>query len=273
MSTLRTERLLFILKLFIGLIVIAPVLLGLSMSFMSASEIASAPPHLLPHNPIASNYQQVVRSVPIFRFMLNSFIVCAIVICAQILTASLSAYAFSFFNFKGKRLLFLVVLSTMMIPADSIIISNYLTISQMRLNDTYAALVLPYLTSAMGIFLMRQYYLTIPKEIREASVLEGCGNVRFLFSIVMPISKPAMASLGVYVFIQTYNQFLWPLLVTNTENMRTVQIGMDMLKNAEVVNYGVVLSGAFVILVPITFVFIFGQKLLVSGMVTGSIKG
>ncbi|MFV0411971.1 MAG: carbohydrate ABC transporter permease [Oscillospiraceae bacterium] len=260
-------------KLLVGLLIISPVLLGLSLSFMSASELASIPPHFLPSMPTSNAYQKVLASVPIFRFMANSFLVCGVVIAGQVITCSMAAYSFSFFQFKGRKILFMVVLSTMMIPADAIIISNYLTISQWRLNDTYFALVLPYLTSAMGIFLMRQSFLTIPKEIKEASLLEGCSELRFLLRIAMPISIPSVAALGVYVFIQTYNQFLWPLLVTNTQNMRTVQIGMDMLKNAEATDYSVVLAGAVIILVPVIFVFIFGQRYLVKGMTAGGVKG
>lgn len=263
----------FIGKLLVGVLVISPILLGVSFSFMSPSELASIPPHLVPHEPVTYTYQKVLQSIPLFRFLGNSMIVCTIVIVGQILTCSLAAYAFSFFHFKGQRILFLAVLATMMIPVDSIIIANYLTISKLKLSDTYIALVAPYLTSAMGIFLMRQSFLTIPKELHEAATVDGCGHFRFWFSIVMPISKPAIASLGVYIFIQTYNQFLWPLLVTNTNNMRTVQIGMSILREAEAVDYGTVLAGAVMVLIPSVFVFIVGQKYLVKGMTAGSVKG
>jgi sn-glycerol 3-phosphate transport system permease protein len=235
--------------------------------------MASIPPHFIPQDPVTYTYRNATSTVPIFSFMINSFIVCAIVIVGQILTCSFSAYAFSFFTFRGSKVLFLVVLTTLMIPADAIIIANYLTISQFRLNDTYLGLVAPYLTSAMGIFLMRQFFLTIPKELHEAAILDGCKNLRFLFSIVMPISKPAIASLGVYIFIQVYNQFLWPLLVTNTNRMRTVQVGMSILKEAEAVDYGVVLAGSVLILIPAVFVFIIGQRYLVRGMTAGAVKG
>ncbi|MDR3343124.1 MAG: carbohydrate ABC transporter permease, partial [Treponema sp.] len=117
------------------------------------------------------------------------------------------------------------------------------------------------------------FFLTIPKELHEAATLDGCQDIRFLFSIVMPISKPAVASLGIYTFIQVYNQFLWPLLVTNTNRMRTVQVGMSILKEAEAVDYGVVLAGSVLILIPAVFVFIFGQKYLVRGMTAGAVKG
>jgi len=260
-------------KIVIGIIMVSPLLIGLSLSFMTASEMASIPPHFVPHNPVIYTYQHALTTVPIFYFMKNSVIVCAIVILGQVVTCSLAAYAFSFYKFRGQRLLFLVILTTMMIPGEAIIIANYLTISQFRLNDTYIALVAPYLTGAMGIFLLRQFFLTIPKELREAALIDGCRDMRFLFTVVMPISKPAIASLGIYVFIQVYNQFLWPLLVTNTNTMRTVQVGMSILKEAETVDYGAVLAGSVLILLPAVFVFLFGQRHLVQGMTAGAVKG
>jgi sn-glycerol 3-phosphate transport system permease protein len=260
-------------KIVIGLIIVSPLLMGLSLSFMSAPEMASIPPHFIPHEPVIYTYQNALKTVPIFSFMINSVIVCAIVIVGQVCTCSLAAYAFSFYRFKGMRLLFLLILTTMMIPADAIIIANYLTISQFRLNDTYVALTVPYVTGAMGIFLLRQFFLTIPKELREASLIDGCKDMRFLFLIVMPVSKPAIASLGIYVFIQIYNQFLWPLLVTNTNRMRTVQVGMSILKEAEAVDYGAVLAGSVLILIPAICVFLIGQKHLIQGMTAGAVKG
>lgn len=262
-----------LVNLLIGFLIVSPILLGLSFSFMSASEMASIPPNLLPSGLKILNYTKALKSVPIFQFMMNSFIVCAIVIFVQVITCSLSAYAFSFFDFPGRNLLFMVVLSTMMIPADATIIANYLTISQFKLQDTYTALVLPYLTSAMGIFLMRQYFMTVPKELKEAAILDGCGDMRFLTRILLPISKPVLASLVIYIFIQTYNQFLWPLLVTNRSERRTVQIGMSILKTAEAIDYGVVLAGAVLILIPSIFVFVIGQKALIKGMTSGAVKG
>jgi len=260
-------------KIGIGLLIISPLLIGLSLSFMNASEMASIPPHFVPFNPVVRTYQHALKTAPLFYFMKNSVIVCVIVIIGQFCTCSFAAYAFSFYKFRGQRLLFLLILTTMMIPADAIIIANYLTISQFRLNDSYLGLTAPYLTGAMGIFLLRQFFLTIPKELREAALIDGCRDMRFLFMVVMPVSKPAIASLGIYVFIQIYNQFLWPLLVTNTNRMRTVQVGMSILQMGEAVDYGAVLAGAVLILIPAILVFLFGQKHLIRGMTAGAVKG
>ena len=260
-------------KIAIGILIISPLLVGLSLSFMGPAEMASIPPNFIHKEPVIRTYQNALRTAPLFYFMVNSVVVCAIVIMGQFLTCSFAAYAFSFYKFKGQRFLFLLILATMMIPADAIIIANYLTIAQFRLTDTYIGLTAPYLTGAMGIFLLRQFFLTIPKELREAALIDGCGDIRFLFTVVMPVSKPAFACLGIYVFIQIYNQFFWPLLVTNTNRMRTVQVGMSILQAGEAVDYGAVLAGAVIILVPAIFVFLAGQKHLVQGMTAGAVKG
>lgn len=264
---------LFVVCLLVGLLIISPLLYALSVSFMTVSEVAEYPPRFFPSRVSLSNYKTVLTQIPFFGFMKNSFIVCLLAILGQVITCSFAAYAFTFFEFRGKNLLFSAVLATMMVPAEATIIANYLTIAGWRLQDTYFALVAPYLTSAMGIFLMRQFFLTIPKELREASQLDGCGHLRFLFSVVLPMSKPIIASLSIYVFINIYNQFMWPLLVTNNPSKRTIQIGMSILRQSEAVNYGVVLAGAIIVVLPVIVVFIVGQKYLVKGMTAGAVKG
>jgi sn-glycerol 3-phosphate transport system permease protein len=264
----------FIAKLFVGIVIVLPVLYGFFASFMSPGEFATMPPHFVPYKPILDNYSGVLDLFPVFRFIFNSFFVCAIVIAGQILTCSFAAFGFSFYRFKGRGFLFMLILSTMMIPADVTIIANFLTIMNLRLNDTYPGLVLPYLTSSMGIFLIRQFFLSIPKELHEAAIMDGCQELRFLFKIVIPISVPALASLGIYIFIGIYNQFFWPLLVTNTDMMRTVQIGMYYLLSSENgTNYGVVMAGFVLTLAPAIIAFVIGQKRLVKGMTAGAVKG
>lgn len=260
-------------KIALGLLIISPIILGLFMSFKAPTEFSQFPPKVLPETIKILNYQKALESLPLFTFMMNSFFVCAVVIFSQMISCSFAAYAFTFFNFRGRKFLFMAVLATMMIPAEATIIANFLTISTLRLNDTYLALVLPYLTSAMGIFLMRQYFLTVPKELKEAATIDGCGEMNFLIRVLIPISIPILASLGLYVFIHTYNQYFWPLLVTNSNKMRTIQIGMSMLKMAEAVDYGIVLAGAMMVLIPAVIVFAFGQKYIIKGMTAGAVKG
>ena len=269
----RNRVILTIVNIVVGLIIIAPLLYALSLSFMTSGEISQFPPKLIPSKITFANFIEAINSVPLFKFILNSFIVSICVTIGQVITASLASYAFVFYEFKGKKILFLMVLSTMMIPAETTIISNFLTVSSWGWNDSLKVLIVPFLTSAMGIFLVRQFYMTLPKELSEAAKIDGCGNTKFLFKILLPISKPVIASLSIYTFINTWNQYLWPLLTINNNNNRTVQIGISMLQFSEGSNYGVILAGAILILIPSILVFIIGQKQLVKGMTAGAVKG
>ena len=262
-----------LLSMLVGVIIIVPVLYALSLSLMTPAEISSFPPKLIPSNPTLDNYVSALNMVPFGRFLTNSLLVGICVTFGQLVTCSLAAYAFSFFEFKGKRALFIAVLVTVMIPGEVIIVSNYLTVSGLGWNDSLKALIVPFLTSGMGIFMVRQFFLTIPKDIHEAATIDGCGHFQFLTTILMPISKPVMASLGIYVFINTWNQYMWPLLTINDPNKRTVQIGISMLQFSEGNNYGVILAGALMIIIPSVVVFVIGQKRLVDGMISGAIKG
>ncbi len=261
------------LNIICGLLIISPLLYALSLSFMSQGEMAQYPIKLFPSHLNVENYKEALNTVPLLRFLINSLVVSILVTIGQVITSSLAAYAFAFYEFKYKRLLFLLVLSTMMIPAETTIISNFLTVSSLGWTDHLYVLIIPFLTSAMGIFLIRQFYLTIPKELLEAAKIDGCNHFKFLINILIPISKPAIASLSIYTFIGTWNQYLWPLLNINNGNNRTVQIGISMLQFAEGSNYGVVLAGAILVLIPSILVFMIGQKSLVAGMTAGSVKG
>lgn len=269
----RNKVIITVISIIVGLIIIAPLLYALSLSFMTAGEMSQYPLKLIPSEVTLSNFEKALSTVPLAKFIGNSFIVSIFVTVGQVITTSLAAYAFAFYDFKGKKLLFLMVLSTMMIPAETTVISNFLTVSSWGWNDSLKVLIVPFLTSAMGIFLIRQFYLTIPKELKEASKIDGCNNFMFLIKILLPISKPAIASLSIYTFINTWNQYLWPLLTINNNSKRTVQIGISMLQFSEGKNYGVVLAGAILILIPSILIFIIGQKSLVKGMTAGSVKG
>ena len=169
---------------------------------------------------------------------------------SQMITCSMAAFAFAFLDFKGKKVLFLCILATMMVPGEATIIANYLTVSRWGWLDSFYALIVPYMTSAMGIFLLRQNYLSYPKELQEASKLDGCSNWRFLISIVVPLSRPALGALGAYVFLNTWNQYMWPLLTTNSDSYRTVQIGISMLYDIDAESLGLMMAGVVIVIVP-----------------------
>ncbi|MDR1569107.1 MAG: carbohydrate ABC transporter permease [Oscillospiraceae bacterium] len=259
--------------LLLGLMMAAPVLYGFSISLMQERDIMSYPPKLFPVNSSLMNYAHVLRTIPIFRFIGNSAFVSLSVCLGQILTCSMAAYAFVFFRFKARGALFIAVLATMMIPGEATIIANFLTISSMGLSDTYQALILPFTTSAMGVFLVRQFYLTTPKELKEAAQIDGCGDIQFFAKILLPLSTPVLGALSVYTIINTWNQYMWPLLVTNTPEKRTVQIGISMLQFQESLSMGLINAGCICILAPSILFFAIGHKKMAQSLTAGAVKG
>ncbi|WP_209700884.1 carbohydrate ABC transporter permease [Clostridium algifaecis] len=267
------KAVLYVLNIVLGLIAIAPILYALDISLMPPEQIFSYPPKLIPGRIYFQNYIEALNTAPIIKFIINSFVVSSAVTIGQIITSCTAAFAFSFFNFRSKKILFILMLATMMIPGESIMISNYLTVGSFGWLDSYKSLIIPYLSSAMGIFMMRQYYLTLPKELYEAAKIDGCNNFKFFTKIVFPMSKPMVGSLGIYTFLVTWNQYLWPLLVTSKDSSRTVQIGISMLQFSENQSFGLIMAGIVMVLLPSILIFIFGQKQLIEGMTSGAVKG
>lgn len=160
-----------------------------------------------------------------------------------------------------------------MVPGEVVVVTNYLTIQNMGLTNSYAGLVLPSLISGTAIFLMRQYFLALPKEYKEAATIDGCGEIGYLFRVAMPLAVPTFASLAIYLFVQIYNQFFWPLLVTHENAMRTIQIGIAFLVTGDVISFGQILAGAMIAILPSVLVYILGQDYIIQGMTAGGIKG
>lgn len=256
-----------------ALIVLFPVLYALIVSLETAAESVAYPPRFIPSHLNWQSYAQALRTAPILRFILNSFIVSAAVMLGQLITASLAAYAFSFLRFRGRTFLFYLVLSTMMIPWEVTIIPNYFTMKHLGWLDTYQGLTLPFVATAFGTFLLRQAFLTIPKELGDAAAIDGCGHFRFFTTVVIPLSRPALGTLGVYAFLTTYNMYLWPLLVTNTDNMRTVQIGLSMLQWDQAIAWNSMMAGVILVLIPTAILLVLGQKQLIRGLTAGAVKG
>lgn len=277
MAALRRRRVrtgvLIVLNTLMALFILFPLLYAVSVSLMPGDELFTMDMNLLPKHPDFGNYIRAWTQVPLLRFVLNSFIVAGCITIGQILTCSLAAFAFSFLKFKGKNVLFMLVMATMMVPGEATIISNYLTVSSMGILDTYLVLILPSLTSAMGIFLFRQFYMTFPMSLYESAKLDGCSNLRFIVSILLPLTKSAIGAMSVYTFINAWNMYMWPLLVTGSQEMRTVQIGISMLDNPDAQSVTLMMAGVVSVIIPSMVIFIAGQKQLIKGMFSGAVKG
>ena len=256
-----------------ALFVAFPLLYGLAISFMSADEIMAYPPHFIPARLNLASYEAVLNRLPIPRYLLNSLIVSTCVMLGQLVTASLAAYAFAIREFRGRGLLFGLFLSTLMIPWEVTIIPNFQTVQAWGWTDRYIGLIAPFVGTAFGTFMLRQFFMTIPKELHDAAQIDGCGSLRYLLQIVIPLSRPALGTLAIYGFLQTWNQFLWPLLVTNQKEMRTVQIGLNYLLNEETIAFNNTMAGVMLAILPTVVLLILGQRQLVRGLTTGAVKG
>ncbi len=261
------------LNLLMSLFLLLPLLYAVSIALMPSSELFTTSMNLIPATPTLDNFRQATVKIPLTRFIINSFIVAGCITAGQIISCSLAAFSFSFLDFKGKNLLFMLVMATMMIPGEATIISNYLTVSGFQWLNSYKVLIVPYLTSAMGIFLFRQFYKSFPISLYESARIDGCSDLRFIYSILIPLTKSAIGAMAVYTFINAWNMYLWPLLVTGSDKMRTVQIGIGMLDSVDSQSISMMIAGVVMIIVPSISVFILGQKQLIRGMFSGAVKG
>lgn len=256
-----------------AIIVLLPLLYAISIALMPSSELFTTELNLFPKHPTMRNFSEALTTVPLVRFIVNSFIVAGAITFGQIVSCSLAAFAFSFLEFPGRGILFALVMATMMVPGEATIISNYLTVAGWGMLDSYPVLIIPYLTSAMGIFLFRQFYMSFPKSLYESAKLDGCTNLRFIVKILLPLTKSAIGAMAVYTFINAWNMYMWPLLVTGSNRMRTVQIGISMLDSVDSQSITLMIAGVVMIIIPSISIFIIGQKQLIRGMFSGAVKG
>ena len=263
----------FALKVILGIAFISPLIIGLAFSIQSEEQLVTYPLRLFTENPTFENYTEVFRKVPLLHYLKNSVIMCFFSILGQVVFSSLAAYAFVYFDFRFKKALWTLVLMTMMVPGEVVVITNYVTVQNWGLINTFLGLIITNLISGTAIFMMRQYYMTLPKDFKEAATIDGCSDMGFLFRIATPLSIPTISALAIYLFVSIYNAFFWPLLVTNKDTMRTVQIGISFLVTSDIISYGQILAGAVVAIIPSVVAYIFGPDDIIKGLTAGGVKG
>ncbi|MFT8358072.1 carbohydrate ABC transporter permease [Bifidobacterium aquikefiri] len=257
--------------LLLACIVAFPVYYSFMGSLMKNADIVSSPPRIWPEHGLTwSNIVTAVHLIPLGRQYLNSFGSTLVITFSQILTSLLAGYALAIMRVRGAKIWFALFLGTMMIPGEAIIIPNYLTIASLGLRNSFIALVLPYLASGFGIFMMYTFLRQFPMELVEAARLDGCSHLRILWSIVLPLSRPAAASLAIYTFLTHWNGFLWPLLVAETPQMQTIQIGITQLQSPDDFNPGLTMAGAVMAVVPTVIIVALCQRQIVRGLTAGS---
>lgn len=251
-----------------------PFFAMINLSFVDNNQIFSQADRIF-HSPItAKNYINVFKEIPLSRYFMNSLIVAVITTIGQVIFASLAGYAFARMNFKYRDWLFLIILITMLIPPQVNIIPLFFLMRELHLIDTYQALILPGLFGGFGVFMMRQYFLGFPKDLEESAKIDGCNVFETFFKIVLPLAIPAAATLAIFTFVSSWNSFMWPLIVTNSEGMRTLPVGLAIFKGSfrEITLWGELLACSVICTIPVIGVFLLGKKYFINDILQGGVK-
>lgn len=256
------------------LVIGLPVYWTVIAAFKESGEIYRIPPTWVPLAPTLENFPAAWSAAPFGRYYVNSLITTALGVTAEVTLAILSAYALAFVSFPRKDLVFLLLLAALMVPVEITIVPNYLTIARLGWINSYAGIVVPGASVAYGTFLLRQAFLALPHEVIEAARVDGAGTLGILANVVVPMAQPAIVTMGLLSLVAKWNDFLWPLIVTNTSDMRTLPIGIFWLRNSEgLTDWGVVMAGSLFLIVPVLIGFLWAQRYIVEGIAAGAVKG
>lgn len=270
----KTEMFWVLLLATFALALVLPFWVMLSGSLMTSEQLNSQHVGLLPRALTFTHYIEAFQKVPLGQYLLNSILVSATASIIQLLIAAMAAFGFAQLNFRGKNILFAIVLMTMMVPPQVNLVPLFLLMKSAHLVDTIWALVIPGCISAFGIFLLRQWFLGLPKDLESAATLDGCNTWQYFWKIALPLVLPALVALGLYAFIGNWNNFIWPLVVIQSDHLRTLPLGLSELKNTyrDAIDWGVMMAASTVSILPIVILYLFGQRYFKNALLQGGIK-
>jgi multiple sugar transport system permease protein len=255
-----------------ALAIVFPFVWMVLTSFRTQQEIFAQPGNLIPATFNVENYVRIWSELPFARLFLNSVIFAGGATLLSVFFDSLAAYALARLSFPGKTVAFMLVLATLMVPYQITLVPLFQTVFDLHWLDTYQGLIVPRATSAFGIFLLRQFFVSVPRDLDQAARIDGAGEFRIYWSIMLPLAKPALATLAVFHFMNNWNDFLWPLVITSSEDMRTLPAGLTLFSGQFVIDHGVLMAGATISLLPLALAFFFAQRYFVQGIATTGIK-
>ncbi|AFK06469.1 ABC-type sugar transport system, permease component [Mesotoga prima MesG1.Ag.4.2] len=256
-----------------AIVMVFPFFWSFMTSFKDLKEILRDPFSLIPKEFTMKNYVSVFTKVPFARYLLNSTVVALATTFLQLVTACLAAFAFARMRFRGRDVIFYVFLATMMIPQQVVMIPQYLVVMKLNMDNSYLGLILPHAATAISIFFLRQFFLTIPRDLEDAATIDGCGPLRTLVNVFLPLTKPAIATIAVFSFMWSWNNYFWPLLVISEPEMRTVQLGLAMFKSEGGIQWGEFMAATVVATLPIMIAYFIAQRQFVKGITLTGLKG
>jgi multiple sugar transport system permease protein len=265
--------LLYVVAIAAAVVVIAPVFWMLSTSLKTDADAFAIPPDLIPPQWNWQNYVEVFSKVPFARYLFNSMFIATSVTLLSLLFHSMAAYSLARLHYPGRQIVFVLILSTMMIPFTAILIPLFMVVKTLGWLDTYQALIVPAIFSAYGIFLLRQFYLSIPSELEDAARVDGAGYLQVYWHVILPLSRPILAALGVFIFLYNWNSFLWPLAVTQSPDLRVVQIGVQQFTGEFLTRWNLLMAASTVAALPTLILFLVLQRRLVEGIKLSGLKG
>ena len=264
---------LYILLIMGGLVMIVPFAWMISTSLKSGQYVLSMPPQLIPNPATLDSYRRIFELYPIGRMLFNSLFVAGLTTVGQLVTCSMAAYAFARLKFRGHNFVFLLYLATLMVPFQVTITPLFILMRIFGWINTYQGLILPGVFSAFGTFMLRQAFMTIPAEYEEAAYMDGASPLTIFLKIILPLSKPALATLSVFAFMGSWNSFMWPLFIVREETLMTLPVGLATLQGRWLTEWNLVMAGAVITVLPMLLLYLFAQKDLVQGYVMSGLKG
>ncbi|HHT90060.1 MAG: carbohydrate ABC transporter permease [Bacillota bacterium] len=263
----------FVFLLGAAIIALLPLYWMVVTALQQPTLTVSFPPEWFPSNPTFLNFQRFFGRPHVLTWTTNSLIVALAVTGIQIFTCAMAGYAFAKKKFPGGNFLFYLYIASMMIPGQVTLVPLFLIMSRLNLLDTYAGLVLPGIAGPFGVFLMKQFISTLPTDLIEAATIDGCGEWLTFMKVILPLAKPGLAVLGIFTFMGQWNQFLWPLIITNSSSMRTLPVGLALLQEELPMQYGLLMAGATYAAIPMIIIFLMFQKYFLRGITVGALKG
>ena len=253
--------------------ILLPFLWMISTSLKPDNEVLLMPPKWIPSALQWKNYVDAFKAVPFFTYLKNSIVVTVAITSCELITTILAAFAFTQLEFKGKNLLFMLLVATMMVPGEILTIPNFVTLARLGWIDSYKAMVAPWATSVFSIFLLRQQFASIPQSYYKAARMDGCSDLRYLFTVMVPMSRPTIVSVALLKIINSWNSYLWPLISTNSREMRTLPVGLAYFSTEAGTDYNTLMAFSLMIITPTILVYLFTQKYIIQGVSKTGLKG
>nr|WP_029452764.1 carbohydrate ABC transporter permease [Clostridium algidicarnis] len=265
--------LIYIVLIITAIFILTPFIWILLTALKSPEEVFANPPVIIPSKLQWQNFIEVFKLKNFSRYFLNSVVITIAITAGELITTILAAFAFSNLDFKGKDIIFTLLIGTMMVPGEVLLIPNFVTLSKIKWINTYKALIIPWCTSVTSIFFLRQYFLNIPKQLYYAAKVDNCSDFKYLIKIVIPIARPAIFTIAILKIINSWNSFMWPLIMTNSEKMRTLPIILAKFSSEVGMDYHMLMAASTIIITPMIIIFIFLSKYIINGVSKGGIKG